>query len=313
METLDNPSQEIDNLPTDEDMNVNKDAGDVHAGDVQVSNEMDSDTDVDAYMDESPNEKTALTIHIHSWATPIVGLVMLVIGLGLGYFGRPFLTVSQSQELAAAPKITPASQAVDPAAGEAMSQEAAPESTPTLMEFLIGQTRHFKGNPDAPVTFIEFSDYQCPYCGKFAAETAPQIDETYVSSGKVRFGYWHFTFLGPESQWAAEASECASDQDAFWEYHDLLFSSQSGENQGAFNKDNLKKFAAGLGLDTQAFDECLDSGKYTDVIKAQTATAQSLGVTSTPAMVINGQPIIGAQPFTAFQQVIDQKLSEAQP
>ena len=80
----------------------------------------------------------------------------------------------------------------------------------------------------------------------------------YVNNGNVRLGYWHVAFLGEESQWAAEASECAADQDKFWEYHDKLFASQSGENQGAFNKDNLKQFAADLKLDTAAFNECLD-------------------------------------------------------
>ena len=124
----------------------------------------------------------------------------------------------------------------------------------------------------------------------------------------MRFGYVHFAFLGPESQWAGEASECAADQNAFWEYHDFLFDSQSGENQGAFNKDNLKAFAVQLGLDAQAFDECLDSGKYTEIVQQETAWAQSLGVQSTPTFVLNGQGIIGAQPFEAFQNAIDALL-----
>lgn len=122
----------------------------------------------------------------------------------------------------------------------------------------------------------------------------------------MRFGYWHFAFLGPESQWAGEASECAADQDAFWEYHDKLFDSQSGENQGAFNKDNLKRFSVELGLDTQAFDECLDSGKYTSLVQNETQAAQSLGVRSTPTFLVNGKPVIGAQPFEVFQQYIEE-------
>ena len=116
-------------------------------------------------------------------------------------------------------------------------------------------------------------------------------------------------FLGQESQWAAEASECAADQDAFWEYHDKLFNSQNGENQGAFNKDNLKQFALDLGLDGDTFNECLDSGKYTQVVLEDTQVAQSIGVRSTPAFLINGTPMLGAQPFEAFQQVIDQMLA----
>jgi len=128
----------------------------------------------------------------------------------------------------------------------------------------------------------------------------------------VRLGYWHVAFLGEESQWAAEASECAADQDKFWEYHDKLFASQNGENQGAFNKDNLKQFAADINLDTAAFNECLDSGKYTQAVQEQTGVANQLGVRSTPAFIINGVPVLGAQPFEAFQQVIEEALASMQ-
>jgi len=134
-----------------------------------------------------------------------------------------------------------------------------------------------------------------------------------VQDGKVRFGYWHFAFLGQESFWAAEASECAGDQDAFWEYHDLLFERQSGENQGAFNKDNLKQFAADLGLDADTFNQCMDSGKYTDLIQQQTNFARQIGVKSTPAFVINGLAAVGAQPYENFAQIIDQQLDQANP
>jgi protein-disulfide isomerase len=108
---------------------------------------------------------------------------------------------------------------------------------------------------------------------------------------------------------AAEASECAADQDKFWEYHDKLFASQNGENRGAFNDDNLKKFAVDLGLDAQAFNTCLDSDKYAQLVQEQTQLAQQMGVQSTPSFLINGQPVIGAQDFSAFQKVIEQLLS----
>lgn len=121
----------------------------------------------------------------------------------------------------------------------------------------------------------------------------------------MRFGYQHFAFLGPESQWAGEASECAAEQDSFWAYHDKIFYSQTGENQGAFSKENLKKFAADLGLDTETFNECLDSGKHTITVQSETNAARSLGVQSTPSFLINGRPVIGAQPFEVFQQYIE--------
>jgi protein-disulfide isomerase len=131
-----------------------------------------------------------------------------------------------------------------------------------------------------------------------------------VDTGKVRFGYLNFAFLGDESQWAAEAAECAGDQNAFWEYHDYLFSHQNGENQGAFSKDNLKAFAADMKLDTTAFNTCLDSGKYTQLVTDQTNLGRGLGVQSTPTFAVNGQPVVGAIPFESFKQTIDTLLAK---
>lgn len=248
------------------------------------------------------HKQPAATITIQSWATPIVGVVMLVIGLLLGYYGRPF-TRAGTQPVTAQPEIitTSAPPVVIPTVDNSAAQQ-------NLMETVVAQTRHFKGDPNAPVTIIEFGDFKCPFCGRYFVQTHPQIDEQYMQSGEVRFGYFNFAFLGDESTWAAEAAECASDQDKFWEYHDILYADQSGENQGAFNKDNLKKFAEELGLDTQAFNECLDSGKYTSLIQADTQASSAMDVQSTPTFLINGQPVIGAQPFEVFQQTIDALL-----
>lgn len=243
-------------------------------------------------------DQPVITIHIQSWATPIVGLIMLVIGLLGGFYVRPWILAPSSSTTTASNTTSPV---VIPTTDQTASQQK-------LMESLIPKMRHFKGDPNAPVTIIEFGDFQCPYCGRFAATTETQIDEQYIQSGKVRFGYWNFAFLGSESNWAAEAAECAADQDKFWEFHDKLYGGQSGENQGAFNKANLKKFAQDLGLDTNLFNECFDSGKYAQQIKDDSSTASSLGVRSTPTFLINGQPVVGAQPFEIFQQIIDSFL-----
>ena len=125
----------------------------------------------------------------------------------------------------------------------------------------------------------------------------------------MRFGYLNFAFLGDESQWSAEAAECAGDQNAFWDFHDYLFSHQNGENKGAFSKDNLKAFAADMGLDTDAFNTCLNTGKYTQLVKDQTSLGQQLGISSTPTFAINGQAIVGAQSFDTFKQKIDALLN----
>jgi protein-disulfide isomerase len=113
------------------------------------------------------------------------------------------------------------------------------------------------------------------------------------------------TFLGQESLWAAQAAECADEQGAYWAYHDYIFGHQKGENQGAFAQDNLKKFAADLKLNTQTFNACVDSAKYSAVVDQESAFAENLGVQSTPAFLVNGQPVMGAQSFAAFQQLID--------
>jgi protein-disulfide isomerase len=137
-----------------------------------------------------------------------------------------------------------------------------------------------------------------------------QIDDQYVRAGTVRVGYVHFAFLGQESTWAAEASECADEQGAFWSYHDYLFTHQKGENQGAFSRENLKTFAAELKLNTQTFNQCLDSGKYQEVVRAEVAKVQALGVPSTPAFAINGQPAMGVLSFEAFRQYIEAALKQ---
>ncbi len=232
-----------------------------------------------------------------NWMTLIVGIVMLLVGVGVGYMGRGAFG---PEAIAASGTATAVAYAVQTRA--VTNQE--------VMKAIVAQTNHFRGDPNAPVTLIEFSDFQCPFCAKFASETGPQIDEMYVKSGKVRIGHFHFPFLGDESLWAAEASECAGDQGKYWEYYDYLFANHGGENQGAFSKENLKKFAQTLGLDSQAFDQCLDTGKFTSVVTNQGMFARQLGVQSTPSFIVNGTPLVGAQPFDTFKQLIDQFLNQ---
>lgn len=244
----------------------------------------------------------AMTINIQSWATPIIGFLMLVVGLLVGYYVRP-LTLAQASNVTTSPAAL--SAITSPVAIPTTDQAAAQKN---LMASVVAKVRHFKGDPNARVTIIEFGDFQCPFCGRYASDTNPQIEEQYIKTGKVRFGFVNFAFLGDESTWAAEAAECASDQNKYWEYHDKLYNSQSGENQGAFSKDNLKKFAQDLGLEMKAFSDCLDSGKYTSLIQADTQASSAYGVQSTPTFLINGQPVVGAQPFGVFQQTIDPLL-----
>jgi protein-disulfide isomerase len=165
------------------------------------------------------------------------------------------------------------------------------------------------GPAEAPVVVVEYGDFQCPYCKQFVDSTARQVKENYVDPGQARFVFRHLAFLGPESLWAAEATECANEQDRFWDYHDKLFAEQGAENSGTFSQDNLKQFAADLGLDTQQFNQCLDSNKYQTKVEQEVAQAQRLGIRSTPTVFVNGQLIENGSNYQVLQAAIERALS----
>lgn len=166
-----------------------------------------------------------------------------------------------------------------------------------------------EGDPNAPVKIIEFSDFQCPFCRRFTLETAPLLVQEFVETGIASIEYRHMAFLGPESVRAAEAAECAADQNRFWDFHDILFLRQGAENDGVYSDANLKKYAREVAdahddFDVNAFDSCLASGEKRAAVEEMTRQANALGVQSTPSFLVNGQPISGAQPIEVFRQVI---------
>jgi len=170
----------------------------------------------------------------------------------------------------------------------------------------------FIGDDNAPVTIIEFSDFQCPFCRRFYTQTLPQIKSTYIDTGKVKFVYRDFPLsFHPGAQPAAEAGECADEQGKFWELHDKIFDEQGKQGTGTvqFSSTDLKQWAADIGLDTGKFNECLDTGKYRSEVQADFSAGGAAGVTGTPGFIINGKPLTGAQPFTVFQQIIEAELS----
>jgi protein-disulfide isomerase len=126
----------------------------------------------------------------------------------------------------------------------------------------------------------------------------------------VRFSFRQFAFIGDESQWAAEASECASEQGKFWDYYDKIFEEQAGENVGAYSKDNLKLFAGDLGLDRGQFDQCLDSGKYAEKVRQETVLGREAGVRSTPALFVNGQLIEGGANYEILKSAVEAELTK---
>jgi protein-disulfide isomerase len=157
------------------------------------------------------------------------------------------------------------------------------------------------GGENADVVIIAFSDFECPYCGS-AAETMAQLVEEYGNDIKVVFRDFPLSFHA-NAQKAAEAAECAHEQDMFWEMHDMIFANQADLSTGA-----LKGFAEELELDTEEFNECFDTSAMSDEVLADFAAGASYGVQGTPAFFINGELVTGAQPVENFREVIDKYL-----
>ena len=159
-----------------------------------------------------------------------------------------------------------------------------------------------KGPADAPVTIIEFSDFQCPYCSR-VTPTLARLKDRYGDSIRIVFRDYPLLQIHPNAAKAAEAGACANDQDKFWPMHDVMFA-----NQARLDVPSLKQHAATAGLDTATFEQCLDSGKHAAEWQKDAADAEKAGVQSTPAFFVNGRPVIGAQPYEQFAEVINDEL-----
>jgi protein-disulfide isomerase len=168
------------------------------------------------------------------------------------------------------------------------------------------------GNKDAKVTIIEFADFRCPFCEQFFTNTLPQITTDYINTGKVKFYFRNFAFLGDASTVAADASECANDQGKFWDFYNYLYKNQPAETDTTmYNTDTLTQAAVSLGMNDNQFRSCLD-GKTNDAKAAKDMSdGQAAGVSGTPTFFINGTSVVGAQPYSAIKAIIDQELAKA--
>lgn len=168
----------------------------------------------------------------------------------------------------------------------------------------------FLGNPDAPITMIEFSDFQCPYCGRFFAGTLPAIVREYVDTGKVKLVYRDFPLdFHPAAIPAAEAAECAGEQGQFFAMHDRVFVTLSDWSTSVNPAFLFKQYAGELGLNQSAFDSCLDNHDMLDEVRADIRAGISAGVSGTPTFFINGQKIVGAQPYSVFSGLFESILN----
>jgi protein-disulfide isomerase len=234
---------------------------------------------------QSANTITFKRSHLYVVMIPLA----FVLGLSVGFL---FWGRDQAQPPSAAP------QAIVQDAPVAPTQE-----TFRRYDVPVGDNP-ILGPANAPITIIEFSDYQCPYCRKWETEAWPQIQAAYP--GKIRLVYRDFPLysIHPESEAAAIAAYCAGDQQKYWAYHDLLFSDQLPLGQ-----DSYIKYAAQIKLDVNQFTQCITAQKFKDNVTKNYQYASNLGVNSTPTFFVNGIPMVGAQPFDAFKQLIDKELA----
>ena len=204
------------------------------------------------------------------------------------------------------------------------------ETTPVLAETPQKQTEITKiqslsvftdnaspilGNPNAPITMVEFGDYQCTFCSKFFHETENSIITNYIKTGKVKILFKDYIILGQDSMNAANAAHCANDQKSFWEYHSMLYNNWAGEDTGWADLAHLHEFANTLGLDMDVFSTCMSDLKWNELVNLSSKDGQKLGVSGTPTFFVIDQnndviKIVGAQHYDVFKQIFDSALDE---
>jgi protein-disulfide isomerase len=184
------------------------------------------------------------------------------------------------------------------------------------LDDLIKNGSPFLGNVSAPITIIDFSDFQCYLCNRFVKNTEPLINQTYIQTGKVALVFGHLPNRGLDSMGAALAAQCTNDQGKFWQFHNLLYSNHKPIDSGWVSKENLKNFASLIpGLDIKQFDSCFDSEKYKSFVQKDIDLALSFGFRETPSFIVensngsNPEMLSGALPFESFKAVIDKKIS----
>lgn len=171
------------------------------------------------------------------------------------------------------------------------------------------------GDPKAKVTLVEFGDYQCHFCNVFFHTTEDSVLKNYVKTGKVKMIFKDYNIIGPDSVNASHGAHCANDQGKFWEYHDILYSNWTGENNGWASSENLLRFAQEMGLDIDEWSECMIEGVHSKTILASNDDAKKLELTGTPAFFVIGPDgkttrIFGAQPYEVFENIFEAELAK---
>jgi len=256
-------------------------------------------------MDSPPPPNDTITLkrsHFYAALLPLA----FVAGLAAGYlfWGSGSQTGPTAGPAAADPS-SPVAQArtAAPTADSASSGSTAENTAPTRYDVPIDDDP-ILGPQDAPITLIEFSDYECPYCRKWHTEVFPRLQQAYP--GQIRYVYRDFPLVSIHGNAApaAEAANCAGDQEKYWEYSEKLFTMERSLNQQSY-----VEYARDLSLDIDQFSQCLESRQYQDEVTADYEYAANLGIRSTPTFFVNGIAIVGAQPFEVFEDLINKELA----
>lgn len=236
---------------------------------------------------------------ITTFTTPILVILLVIVAFLAGMFWTKIRYVESGKAPEEAAQASPAPGA---------PQEGAPLSEEQINK-IVSSGAATKGKESAPVAIVEFSEYQCPFCGRYIAETYPQILEEYGDQIYYIFHDYPLSFH-QHAQKMAEVARCAGDQDQYWEMHDLIFENQEVWSSKQNVETDINSYVSQLGLDKEGFDDCLVSGKYTQAVKDDFELGTEVGVQGTPTFFINGQKIVGAQPFESFKAIIDAELAK---
>ncbi len=195
------------------------------------------------------------------------------------------------------------------------SEDIQPDPQRIGLEVFTENGSPYLGDPNAPITLIEFGDYQCHFCNVYFHNTEHEILSNYVETGKVKIIFKDYTIIGPDSVTAAHASHCADDQGKFWEYHNILYNNWTGENNGWASYENLFVFAQDVGLSIDEFTECMLNEIHDSVITQSNSDARILELTGTPSFFVIGKDnvvtkIHGAQPYENFKGIFDSELEK---
>jgi len=275
----------------------------------------ENQTDTNEFQ-SSTNEESKITISKSSYNRMLKGIVVAIaIATFLG--GYAVGTLDGGSDSLSADEIKDIiSELESKAPVPQPAQSPSQPSTPSVFQVSLDDDP-VKGNPNAPVTVVEFSDFQCPFCSRFFTQTLPVLEENYIKTGKIKLVYKDFPLdtLHPNARPAHIAAECADEQGKFWDYHDVLFENQSQWNRlsSADLSSQLTQYATSMGLNSASFDSCLSSPSIADEVNADFLQAAQYGATGTPTFFIGNEKngfikLVGAQPYAAFQAVIDAQL-----